>query len=537
MVEVVKKHRWFLFGLFAFALLVRASVFMFYLSKNQNFWQVDSNTYHLIAEQISKGNGICTEPGNPDFYRLPGYPLFLSLFYKIDFFRNQTNPTSPLNVLWLQIILAALIPILIFLLSYILFPQNILAAKAASLYSCIHLGFVLYSGFFMSETLFIFLFLIFAILFLASTHLFFCKQRCCNCLENSNKFRYFSLPDPIASSEPYLLLFEDMFENEQKDVIECNCQDKEIIKESRNLFGAGLALGLATLVRPVGHYLICLSILILIFSNETWRQKINKSITLLLGWIIPVIFWLARNFMLTGHIFFHTLPGGHFLYFSASRIAMQEYNCSFEQAKDILRKKIDDLVKQKEQRLQSKLSNPVKLSAIEQCYIREDLANQYFKKYPKLALKLWATDILRTATSLYSAELLYLESGRKEFDYFNGKRTIGSMVSKYLWPQTDRTWLKWLIRAEILAFLLMLLGLFFGFVRVIFHCITTWRTKTNQSDADKTELCTWLQCLAFAMLFIVIGLAGGYARMRLPAEPFLIILSMNFWMSFIKIEG
>jgi hypothetical protein len=392
----------------------------------------------------------------------------------------------------------------------------------------------------MSETLFIFLFLIFIFFFLASTHLFFCKQQYCNCLKNTNKFRHFSLPDPIASSEPYLLLFEDIFEPEQKSVIECNCQNKKLIKESRNLFGAGLALGLATLVRPVGHYLICISILILIFSNETWRQKINKSFTLLLGWLIPVTFWLARNFMLTGHIFFHTLPGGHFLYFSASRIAMHEYNCSFEQAKDILRKQVDELVAEKEQLLQSKLSEqkklskPVKLSEIEQCYIREDLANRYFKKYPKLALKLWATDILRTATSLYSAELLYLESGRKESDYFNGKRTIGSMVSKYLWPQTDKTWLKWLIRAEILAFLLMLLGLFLGFVRVIFRCITTWHKNINIAEINKTELCSWLRCLAFATFFIVIGLAGGYARMRLPAEPFLIILSMSFWTKFFE---
>ncbi|MFA6990529.1 MAG: hypothetical protein WC192_00555 [Candidatus Babeliales bacterium] len=511
MIEVIKRYKWFLIGLFAFALFIRAAIFVGYLGKNQNFWQVDSNTYHLIAEQISQGHGICTDPGHPNFYRLPGYSLFLSAFYKI--FGPDTK-----NVLWLQIFMAALIPLLIFLLGCILFPQNILIAKTAGIYGSIHIGYVLYSGFFMAESLFIFLFLIFAILFLSSVHLFFCFQNRCNCKESDKIFRYFSLPDPIATSEPYLSLFEDMFENEQKNVVLCNCQETELIKSSRNLLGAGFALGLASLVRPVGHYLICLSILILIFSNETCRQKISKSFTLFCGWIVPVIFWLARNFILTGHIFFHTLPGGHFLYFSASRVAMHECHCSYDQAKDILRKKVDEIVTQEEQIKHKKLSE------IEQCDIRENLAKQYFKKYPALSIKLWLTDIFRTATSLYSAELLYIESGRKEIDYFNAKRTIKSMVYKYLVPQTEKSWLRWLIRLEILVFFLMILGLFLGFLRTVFRCIKNW-----DSEINRINLCSWLRSLAFATFFIVIGLAGGYARMRLPAEVFLIILSMSFW--------
>ena len=82
MIEVIKKYKWFLIGLFAFALFIRAAIFIGYLSKNQNFWQVDSNTYHLVAKQISQGHGICTDPGHPSFYRLTGYSLCLSAFYK-----------------------------------------------------------------------------------------------------------------------------------------------------------------------------------------------------------------------------------------------------------------------------------------------------------------------------------------------------------------------------------------------------------------------------------------------------------------------
>lgn len=513
MIKIIKQFKWFLLGLFIFSFLVRAVVFIGYLSKNKNYFQVDSNTYHLIATKIATGNGFCDDKGKPSFYRLPGYPIFLATYYKT--FGPDTK-----NVLWLQIILAAFIPILIFLLSCTLFPQNILIAKCSGIYSSIHLGLTLYSGFFMAETLFIFLFLIFAILFLSSVHLFFCKQEKCDCQTSNKVCRYFCLPEPIATSEPYLMLFEDIFESEQQEIIECCCKETDAIKATHNLFWAGLILGLASLVRPVGHYLIILALLLIIFSREKFIQKINSSLTLIFGWFIPVSFWILRNFLLTGYIFFHTLPGGHFLYFSASRIAMNEYNCSYEQAKNILREKVDNLIKKET------LEKKRDLSEIEQCYIKENLAKQYFKNYPTMAIKLWLTDIFRTTFSLFSAELLYLASNRLEFDYFNKNRTISSMFNKYLFPQTKNHWLKWIIRFEIFLFLLMLIGLLLGFIKITAASIKNWSFKINA-----TNLCSWIRSFAFVALFIIIGLAGGYARMRLPAEPFLIILSLSFWTS------
>jgi hypothetical protein len=518
MKEIIKQYKWFLVGLFVFSFLIRAAVFIGYLSKNKNYFQVDSNTYHLIATQISEGNGFCNEKGTSNFYRLPGYPVFLSIYYKI--FGPDTQ-----NVLWLQILLAALIPISVFLLSFALFPQNILLAKCAGIYSSIHLGLVLYSGFFMSETLFIFLFLIFAILFLSCVHLFFCKEKKRKSNTSPKLCRYLCLPEPIATSEPYLLLFEDIFESEQKEILRCLYGRPDEIKISRNIFFAGLALGLASLVRPVGHYLIILSLLLIIFSRDDLRQKINLGLTLTLGWLIPVSFWLLRNFLLTGCIFFHTLPGGHFLYFSASRIAMHEYNCSYEQAKDILRNQVDSLITKEEQNKKRSLSE------IEQCYVREDLAKQYFKNYPSIAFKLWLTDIFRTTFSLFSSEILYLETDRAEFDYFDKDRTVSSMFSRYIFPKTDKPWLSWLIRLEIFIFLLLWIGLFLGFLRIFTACIKNWSSSINRA-----VLCSWARSLVFIKFFIIIGLAGGYARMRLPAEPFLIILSLSFWTYFLSFD-
>src|SRR3989339_25843 len=114
MIKFLRANKSFLICLFLFSFLIRVVVFIAYLSKNENFWQIDSNTYHEVATQIADGKGVSTLQGAPNFYRLPGYPIFLAIYYK-------TFGVDKKNVLWLQIFLAAFIPLLVFMLSLALF--------------------------------------------------------------------------------------------------------------------------------------------------------------------------------------------------------------------------------------------------------------------------------------------------------------------------------------------------------------------------------------------------------------------------------
>jgi hypothetical protein len=43
------------------------------------------------------------------------------------------------------------------------------------------------------------------------------------------------------------------------------------------------------------------------------------------------------------------------------------------------------------------------------------------------------------------------------------------------------------------------------------------------------DTCSILRMLPFMALFMIIALSGGYARMRLPIEPFLLICSLYGW--------
>ncbi|MCK4265295.1 hypothetical protein KAW80_02975 [Candidatus Babeliales bacterium] len=527
MLGIIKKEKKFLFLLFFVSFVIRAAVFHFYLSKNQRFWQIDSDMYHQLAVSLSKGKGVVLEGGQPNFYRLPGYSLFLVPFYNV-FGVKYLNNVGPdqkgvFIALWGQLCIAALIPLLIFFLSLTLFP-SILLAKIASLWSVFHLGFVLYSGFFMTESLFILFFLLFAILFLSNIHLFFCPVKyALNKLKKisikGRKGNFFNIyirgfcMEPGCESQDFLNLFEEDIKVRGGYSLSLS----EV--PSPGLFAAGLFLGIAGMIRPVGHYFLILSLLIILFSHGELRSKLKRGLTLFGGFIFPVLPWLIRNYVLLGYIFFHTLSGIHFLYLSAARVAMHTHNCSYWDAREILNKEAQKSIFNKEKALGRKLNE------IEVCKEREKIAVKCFKQKPFIAFKNWATDILRTSLSLYSAELLYLDSGREEYDYFRKGRSVWSMFERYLFPQTTKWYLKIIVYLEILMFLFIILGFVFGIGKVIYNLFFYKRAS------DYFIFCNWKRSILFIVLFIVVSLAGGYARMRLPAEAFLIILSLSFWIS------
>jgi hypothetical protein len=201
---------------------------------------------------------------------------------------------------------------------------------------------------------------------------------------------------------------------------------------------------------------------------------------------------------------------------------MHTHNCSYEHARDILKDEVEALIKHEEK------DKHRELNEIEKCRMHEKLAIKYFKSMPLITLKNWAIDMLRTSLSLYSAEILYIESGRQAKDYFNKDRSTLSMFKKYLWPSKDKPWLNCLVWLEILLYIFILIGLLFGAFKIVTRAIKNWNTET------KILLCPWLISVPFICLFIFIALSGGYARMRLPVEPFLIILSLSFWTNLLK---
>ena len=236
-------NKFFLIFVFITSFLVRALFFIVFVQKDKNCWVcTDSAEYHSIAVNVAQGEGIKKGDGELNFRRLPGYPIFLATVYK--FFENNVN-----KALWLQILISSLVPVLMFYLLLVFFPSSFLLAKIVSLFSVFNLGFILYSGMLLSDSLFLLIFLLFCLYFFSS-------------------FKNFSY---------------------------------------KRIFFAGILLGALSLVRPVGHYLLLITTILVLLLSFDFIKKVKASFLFFLGWFLIVFWWLLRNWIFTGYLFFHKI--------------------------------------------------------------------------------------------------------------------------------------------------------------------------------------------------------------------------------------
>lgn len=442
---ILTKNRNFLLLLFAFALILRVGLFLSFTCHEQHAWiYFDSNQYHAIAQQLVLGNGISSEPGAPNFYRLPGYPIFLSGCY-------QLFGSSGALALWLQIIIASCIPLLIFLLSLALFPEKITWARCAGIVAALHVGFVLYAGMIATEPLCLFFLLLFFIIF----------------------FRSYNQLSP------------------------------------KKLCIAGIMLGMASMMRPFGHYVLFIALIMVIFSRNNYKSKIYSGISMSLGWLLVVTPWLVRNFLLSGYVFFHTLPGIHFLQYSAANIVMLRDGCDYLQARRLV------LDEWQQQIVEQEHKEKRCLHEYERCCLGEKLASSYIKKYPLYACKYSCIQIAKTCMALYSSHIILADA--KVWPDCGPSVTLWTKMKRFLLPDLQNNFLIAVIYGEIVLFALMLVGILL-FLNMLFF--------------EKHLYVMFLKTMPFVGLFIAITLAYGCARLRMPCEPFLILFATAGWLSF-----
>lgn len=348
--RIFKREKWFLWAIFFCALLIRLFYFHVFLQENPCMLAFDSGHYHELATQVVDGQGFTKLDGAPQFYRLPGYSIFLAACYKIFDF-------NVLATLLVQILLASLIPILIFCLALQLFPDDIRAAKIAAVIGCLHHGLVIFSGLVMTETLFMLFFLLFLLLF-------------------------FKVPVRFLT-----------------------------------MLSAGILLGCASLIRSVGLPLLFVSLLVILFFKISWRQKRVAMIALSIGWLLVIGLWLARNYMLTGAIFLDTLSGAHLLNHQAIPVMMKAENITHTQAKKRVYALFDEQKREQEAYLQRPLRD-IEASHVAGS-VTIHICKRYM--FSTVVLKHNFFNIFKTCFSLYAAELLVIDSGGKLPEYDNNR--------------------------------------------------------------------------------------------------------------------
>ncbi|MFA6990534.1 MAG: hypothetical protein WC192_00580 [Candidatus Babeliales bacterium] len=504
MIELIKKEKNFLLLTFFLSLAIKVIFFLIFLKNNSCLLMFDSGQYHKVALNILSWTG------QTNFYRMPGYPVFLAACYKI-------FGVHPIAALIMQIILGSLIPLLVFALALVLFDKStfnsqIKTAKLASLVACFDLGYIIFPGLIMSEILFTMFFTLFLILFLYNYTPFFCKSPLLKTLRQPLR-QAPSLRSELASAGRQGERDEHTKEPARGELVEPF--QRVLTFPISRLFLAGIALGIACLIRPVGHGLFLTSIFMLMVSKDKFFVKIKSIALFSTGLAFTLGIWIFRNFLLTGYIFMHTLSGPHFLNHSAVRLCMMDEKITYEQAQ----KKVYAELKNLEPAKTNVLGKP--LQEIEHCQLAEKLAISYMLKNPVLTVQHFISNMLKTTFGLYSSELLVIDSGGQLPEYSNN-RSIKSIFKRFLLPDVNNKFIIWVIYFEIIFFLFILLGL------AIFIFI---------SPIDRGKICTLIKTLPFICCLIFLTLSCGYARLRLPIESFLIILAIKEWQLLFSKKG
>ena len=434
--KIVHDNFFFLLMITIASCIIRVLFFLAFTQHNDNAWLfIDSQQYLLIAKNILAHKGYCLHSSVPTYYRLPGYPLFLVAGFTL--FSNSLFAT-----LLLQVFLASFIPVGIFLLSCVLFPQTMAYARCAALVATVYAGFIIYAGIIDTESLCLLFLLLFFILFFYA-------------LDHVNRVKL--------------------------------------------LFLSGIFLGLASLVRPIGHYILVLALIYVVVG----QTALKSSLSLFIGWLIPVSPWLIRNFLLTGALFFHSLPGVHFLQFTAAPVVASVSSVSYVQARA---------------QLFNELESKKVVNDYQKCRKAEQLACDYVRKYPKQALIHSSIQIFKTCAGLYATQIILTDTHEWP-DYFRKPQSLWSKIKRYFVPQVKTKWLIPFIYWEILLYPVILLGCLFCFV---------------SAGWQKNVLYMLGRTVPFASLLIVLTVAYGCARLRFSAEPFLIIWSSVGWQQILK---
>jgi hypothetical protein len=236
----------------------------------------------------------------------------------------------------------------------------------------------------------------------------------------------------------------------------------------------------------------------------TWRARMRMMAALGGSWLIVVSTWLIRNFLLTGALFFHTLPGLHFLQYSAVYVVMDYEDLDYFQAKKKVLASWEKMVDDHERAARKKLSE------YERYAYAERLAFRILAAHPLNALKHALTHIVRTCGTLNSTLLLYVPRGT----VYGKDASLWFKIKLYLTPRVLEPWLIPIIYGELLLSLFIVLGMLFMLVRAL------WDVYARRIT---------LLIMPFVTLFVGITLAYGCARLRLPVEPLLLLGAVYGW--------
>lgn len=460
--------------LFTVTFILRAVLFISFMQHQHpndshvRYNQPDSPDYHAGALCIALGNGMSTIGTNqPIFWRTPGYPLYLAAFYKwFGVTRTDFNANQAAQ--------RAALWVQIFLCSFIPIILFYLAYLLTGIYfiawftawiSALHIGLILASTYLLTEGLSMIFFYLFLICF-------------------------------------YRLLLTDLV------------QPKQWLPAC---LLAALTLSIYTWIRPMGEFIgIIATVMLLLFSPGSWSVALQKSMTFAIPFFTSLLPWYWRNYKLTGGWFFCPLSGIYLNCFCAPKILRRTMNITLLDAW----KHTQQLAQQELRNAYHSIQGTGKfLSPL----LSRNIALPIIVAYPLYFALDWIREAIKTLLDLYASQFVTFANNTFWYDPledFLMDKTLGC-----LWSAPMSWWMRALCWTELVYAFLLWVGLLGG---AWVFMLATFFTQQNSSFVLRMR---WLWFVCGIIIGAVVAMTGGYgyARLRLPAEPLMIILSLTFW--------
>lgn len=455
------------------AFILRSALFYYYVQHEGRYHQADSPDYHHCALFIALGNGMSRiDNDQPIFWRTPLYPLYLSAFYKFNGMTSASfsaNSSAHKQALWVQIAISSFIPLLMFYLALLL-TGSIGLSWIAAWISAFHLGFILASTFLLTEALSLPFFMLFLFFFYRSFTLY-----------GESKSRAIKVYDVIL---------------------------------------AALNLAIYTWMRPNGQFMAVVAIIIMLCAQSSWRDKLVRGVLVfaLVFWgaISP---WYVRNYNLTGHWFYCPMFGPYIHAFCASRALAKASGKDLNECLKYLGMALHTKLTQEHERLAKQGLGYYPSREL----VALDIALPILKKYPWYVAPEWIREVCNTGFDMYCPQLVRFANNS-----FQADPPIEYLTDKYK-DSLYRVPMHWFMRSVCYADFIFTLWELLGLIGGLFIFLVWPLFVGFHSDYERKISVLWLK--AGMMIGALIFMTGGYgyARLRLPVEPLMIILALTFW--------
>lgn len=285
-------------------------------------------------------------------------------------------------------------------------------------------------------------------------------------------------------------------------------------KDQKNWIDLLVAVGslsIYTWMRPMGEFVGYFSALFLFFASVgSLKKRLFQTFlfgTLFFATLFP---WYYRNYQLTNEWFFCPTIGTYLNVFNAPKILRRTTGKPLTECHKILGRQAG-LAVMKERKKLAGTGLHVSNNACKSVSMPICINHPWYFIYD------WIVECLKTTFDLYSYQLVAMANDSYWYDPI--EEYLPDKIADCLWkeriPIASRV-ISWL---EFISAILIWIGAAGSFWLYVIRC--------KKYGTQFVKL--WL--LSIAMGGLCIGMTGGfgYARLRLPVEPLLLILSLIFW--------